>query len=130
MNHYPLIIYHIQSSKKEKQIIDLCKKLGIHTRKLKVSDCNLEVGVLAGIGRAGMSPHEKAPAGYQMPDILIFSGLPDERLDRFLEDYREAGIEPTGLKSIVTPHNVTWTVYELTAELIRERTAILLRGGR
>lgn len=130
MNYFPLIIYHIQSSKKEKQITELCKKMGIRTRKLKDSDCNLEVGVLAGIGRAGTNTHEKAPDGYRMPDILIFSGLPDESLDRFLADYKAAGIEPIGLKSVVTPHNVTWTVYELAAELIRERTSILLRGGK
>lgn len=130
MNYFPLIIYHIQSSKKEKQIIELCKKMGIRTRKLKASDCNLEIGILAGIVRSGTGTHEKAPAGYQMPDMLIFSGLSDEWLDRFLADYRAAGIEPTGLKSVVTPHNVAWTVYELTAELIRERTAILLGGGK
>lgn len=128
MNHSFLIIYHISNHKKEKQIVNLCRKLGIRTRGLKPSDCNVEVGVLAGVGRMSMKTHEKAPAGYQLPDILIFSGLPDAALDTFLAEYKECGIEPTGLKSVVTPHNLTWTVYELASELVRERAAILLRG--
>lgn len=128
MDNLSLVIYHIQNHKKEKQIINLCRKLGIRTRALKAADCNLEVGALAGIGRAGINTHEKAPAGYLLPDVLIFSGLPDEMLDTFLAEYKKAGIEPTGLKSVVTPHNRTWTVYELVAELLRERTAILLGG--
>lgn len=130
MIHSTLVIYHIQNRKKEKQLTDLCRRLGIRTRALKASDYNMEVGVLAGIHKAGMSAHEKAPEGYQLPDILIFSGLSDAVLDTFLAEYKKAGIEPTGLKSVVTPHNLTWTVYELTAELIRERTAMLLGGGK
>lgn len=130
MSNLSLILYHIQNRKKEKQITNLCKRLDIRTRALKPSDCNVEVGVLAGIGRSGIHTHEKAPAGYLLPDILIFSGLPDETLDTFLAEYKKAGIEPTGLKSVVTPHNRTWTVYELAAELVKERTAILLGGGR
>lgn len=126
----PLVIYHIQNRKKEKQLTNLCRKLGIRTRVLKASDCNVQVGVLAGIHRAGTSVHEKAPDGYQLPDILIFSGVSDALLDTFLAEYKKEGIEPIGLKSVVTPHNLAWTVYELTAELVRERTAILLGGKK
>lgn len=130
MNTSSLMIYHIKKHKKEKQVTGLCRRLGIRTRALKASDGNLEVGMLAGIGRAGSGVHQKAPMDWQLPDILIFSGFPDELLDTFLSEYKKSGIEPTGLKSVVTPHNLTWTVYELAAELVRERTAMLLGGGQ
>lgn len=128
MDHLPLVLYYLKNRKKEKQLTALCRKLGIRTRALKSSDSNTEVGVLAGVHRTGMRVHEKAPSDGQLPDILIFSGLPDEMLDTFLTEYKKAGIEPTGLKSVVTPHNLTWTVRELAEELVRERTAMLLGG--
>lgn len=126
MINLPLVLCHIRDSRKEKQIADLCGRLGFRVRALKAAQANTEVGVLAGVSRANMKEHEKAPALYQLPDLLIFSGLPDEGLDLFLAEYKKAGIEPTGLKAVVTPHNLTWTVYELAAELVKERTAMLL----
>jgi len=129
MINSPLILYYIRDPKKERQITKLCKGLGFRIRALKTSDANVEIGVLAGISRAGTKKHEKAPALYQLSDFLVFSGVPDEALDRFLAEYKKAGIEPTGLKSVVTPHNLTWTVYELAAELVKERMSMLLGGA-
>lgn len=133
MIHSPVVLYFIADSRKEKQITKLCRKLGIRLKGLKPEDSNTEIGALAGITRtdAGSAPvrsHASAPVGYVLPELLIFSGLSDESLDVFLAEYKKAGIEPVGLKAIVTPHNLTWTVYELTAELVRERTAMLLGG--
>lgn len=129
MMNSSLVLYYIRDPKKGKQITKLCKGLRFRVRALKAGDANVEVGVLAGISRMNTKAHEKAPALYQLPDMLIFSGMPDQELDRFLAEYKEAGIEPTGLKSVVTPHNLTWTVYELAAELVKERTAMLLGGA-
>ena len=123
-----LVLYYMRDPSKEKAIQKLCRQLGLRTRELKNSDANLEVGVLAGISRMSVKSHEKAPVLYQIPDMLIFSGVSDAALDRFLAEYRREGIEPTGLKSVVTPHNLSWTVYELVAELIRERMSIMQRG--
>jgi hypothetical protein len=124
------VLYRIDDKKKEKELLLLCRKLGFQTRALKISDAGKEIGVLAGINRINGKSHEKVPESYQMPEILIFSGVPNTELDRFLAEYKKAGIEQVGLKAIVTPHNLLWTVCELTAEIVRERTAILMGGGR
>jgi hypothetical protein len=130
MSQKMCIFYQIGDKKKEKDFLVLCRKLGFTVKALKQSDAGKEIGVLAGINRSNGKLHEKVPESYQMPELLIFSGVPNTELDRFLEAYKQAGIEAVGLKAIVTPHNLSWTIYELTAELVRERTAILMGGGR
>jgi hypothetical protein len=130
MSQKTCILYQIGDRKKEKDFLALCRKLGFSTKTLKQSDIGKEIGVLTEINRKNGKLHEKVPESYRMPELLIFSGIPNTELDRFLEAYKQAGIEPVGLKAIVTPHNLSWTIYELTAELVRERTAILMGGGR
>lgn len=61
-----------------------------------------------------------------MPELLIFSGLADGKLDEFLAEYRKKGIEPVSLKAVITAHNISWTVYQLVSELVKERAAILM----
>lgn len=41
-------------------------------------------------------------------------------LDMFLKRYKDMGIEPVKLKAVVTATNISWNVYELVTELIRE----------
>lgn len=127
VNDTKLVMYYMKDSKKEEQLIQLCKQLGINTRKIKENDMNVSISTLAGIsGVPAMVQTEKAPQNYEMPELLIFAGMTDEKLDEFLAEYRKQGIEAVSLKAMITPHNISWTVYQLTAELIRERTAILM----
>ncbi len=128
MNYLPLVMLRVEDQKKEQQIIQLCQRLGCRTKRLEDKDADTAVSVLAGINKAaaGSRPAEKAPAGYRLPELLIFSGFPEERLDEFLAEYKKAEIAPVGLKAVVTLHNLGWSVYQLAAELYRERMAILL----
>lgn len=68
------------------------------------------------------------PALYTLPDCIIFAGVADKVMDDFLARYKSNGIEPTGLKAVVTIHNMNWSLYELLEELKKERTAIYMRG--
>lgn len=126
-----LVMYHTKDSKKEKQLTELCKQLGFHTRKIKVSDANVRLSTLAGLLGTLVSPQdEKAPKDYQMPELLIFSGLAEEKLDKFLAEYKKSGLPPISLKAVITPYNIGWTVYQLTTELVREQTAIMLERNK
>ena len=128
-----LIMYKINETSKEKQVVNLCRKLGLKTRKLKDSDAKITVGTLTGNGKINASPdnqmlntaHQNVPTGYSLPELIIFSGLKDNKLDEFLAEYKKMGIAPIGLKAVVTIHNVNWTMYELAEELIRERISIM-----
>ncbi len=119
------VMFYTQNMRKEKQILELCRNLSIRTRKLKQADINVTVGTLSGNGMIKNQDNKKAPTDYKMPELIIFSGLTEEKLDEFLAEYKNAGIETIGLKAVVTVHNASWSIYELTEELIRERTSML-----
>ncbi len=128
-----LIMYKINEPSKEKQVVNLCRKLGLKTRKLKDSDAKITVGTLTGNSKINASPNsqmlntanQNVPTGYSLPELIIFSGLKDNKLDEFLAEYKKMGIAPIGLKAVVTIHNVNWTMYELAEELVRERISII-----
>lgn len=121
-----LLMYYTKDIKKSGQIADLCKRLQIYTRKLNPSDVNMEMGKLAGIKiNVGNTEQKKAPENYDMPDVMIFSGISDGVLDEFLDAYRQDKISTTPLKAVLTPYNISWTLYELITELQRERMAVM-----
>ncbi|MCU6752781.1 DUF3783 domain-containing protein [Bovifimicola ammoniilytica] len=128
-----LIMYKINETSKEKQVVNLCRKLGLKTRKLKDSDAKITVGTLTGNSKINASPdnqmlntaNQNVPMGYSLPELIVFSGLKDNKLDEFLAEYKKIGISPIGLKAVVTIHNVNWTMYELAEELVRERISIM-----
>lgn len=126
MNYKALVIYHIKDQKKEKKFIELCKRLQLYTRKIKPHDVNSSVGTLAGFPGMTAKKEKKAPAGYELPELLVFSGMSDKKLDEFLAEYRREGIDTINLKAIVTAENISWSLYELTGELVKERTSILM----
>ena len=66
------------------------------------------------------------PADYKQPEVMVFSGITDTQLDMFLHGYKMGGISPIYLKAILTPYNYTWSLYQLTQELIREHTAMMM----
>lgn len=124
--NHKLIMYYTEDEKKSNQIAGLCKRLGIRTRKIKPSDINLGMGSLAGI-KTGVVKKEKnrAPIGYDIPEVIVFSGISDKNLDIFLQEYKKEKITQVALKAILTPYNISWTLYELIAELQRERMEML-----
>ena len=56
-----------------------------------------------------------------MDEMIIMSGLSDDRLQTLLQTLREAGAAPIRLKAVVTDHNRDWRLIDLIRELHRER---------
>ncbi|MFQ9514970.1 MAG: DUF3783 domain-containing protein [Eubacterium sp.] len=126
INNTKLIIHNIENQSKEKQLIDLCRRLGYQTRKIKPGDTDSCLGTIVGIRVPDLiSKKDKAPDGYKLPELIIFSGISDGELDEFLAEYRNSGIPSVALKAVVTQHNISWSVYELAKELQRERIAMM-----
>lgn len=117
------ILYYVQDEKKRIQMEVLGMSVSIATKQLKPSDLNTQVGVLVGlknIAPPDWSREEKTPVIFCMPEIIIFSGITDKKLDEFLASYRQLGLAPTKLKAVVTPQNINWTLYHLIRELSAE----------
>lgn len=121
----PHVFYHIPDPQKAQQIIELCRSLQFTAKPIRSNDAGKTVGMLTGIPGASAKT-EKLPAGYVLPELLIFRDLGDTALDLFLAAYRKSGIQPVALKAVVTQHNTDWTLYALIEELQQERAAMLL----
>lgn len=132
------VLLYVKDAKTKKQVLGLCREMGLSVKWLQKGDLCTMVGELAQIeaslrkGRewpageiigenalSGKMPGEAQGSG--MPDVMVFSGLSGEKLDAFLEGYREAGIAPIGLKAVVTPYNIGWSLSRLIHELTKEQ---------
>jgi hypothetical protein len=125
-----LIMYHVHDENKKIQLEVLALSLSIPTRELKAADLNEQVGTLAGIknmaskGGTPLLETEKIPALFSMPEVIIFSGVPNAKLDEFLYSYKNVGLTPTKLKAVVTPKNASWSLYKLIMEISQEAVRI------
>jgi hypothetical protein len=116
-----LIMYHVNDENKKIQLEVLCLGLSIPAKELKTSDLNVQIGNLAGIKPVKpLEKTDKIPALFSMPEVIIFSGVPNAKLDEFLYSYKKVGLTPTRLKAVVTPKNVNWTLYQLINEISQE----------
>ena len=122
-----LVLYHVEDAAKEKQISALCRELHLTARRLTNADRDRAVAALC--GEKVNANVQKAPAGYKLPEVLIFSGFAGEMLDVFLAAYKKAGIAPIPLKAVHTEHNNKWSLYALCEELRREHVAVRPGGA-
>ena len=119
-----MILYYVQDEKKKIQMEVLGMSMSIATKSLKPADLNTQVGELVGMKgftASETAQAERAPAIFCMPELLIFSGVSNKKLDEFLLSYRNVGLSPTKLKAVTTPKNIHWTLYQLIRELSAER---------
>ena len=84
-----LVLYHVEDAAKEKQLSALCRELHLTVRRLTNADRDRAVATLC--GEKVNANVQKAPAGYKLPEVLIFSGFAGEMLDVFLAAYKKAG---------------------------------------
>ena len=103
-----LVLYHVEDAAKEKQLSALCRELHLTARRLTNADRDRAVATLC--GEKVNANVQKAPAGYKLPEVLIFSGFAGEMLDVFLAAYKKAGIAPIPLKAVHTEHNDKWSL--------------------
>jgi len=120
-----LILLYTTNKEKAEAIEKLCQGLSFQFRRLTPADIHCSVAaVVSGDYKFPLGRKAPLPAAYVQPELLIFSGLKDKSLDRFLQQYKKAGLQPIQLKAVVTPFNCNWTIYDLTQQLQREHAAM------
>lgn len=118
---------HIDNKEKRSAIEKLCESLNITVKDLSYSDLNRTVlDIVASVPIVFNNKNinggtvSKVPPLFLMPEVILFNGFNDESLQGFLATYRKAGIEKVALKAVVTPYNITWTLYDLIEHLKEE----------
>lgn len=113
-----ILLFHVEQDKAGK-IESICRKLNIHTSRIKPFLYSQKLGYLAGI-----SGFYRGNTVYTGPDfsseMMVFSGINSDMLDRFLKEYKRASIPPIGLKAVLTTHNIFWSAEDLYKELFKE----------
>ena len=124
------IYYNVLSEEKKGGLSQICQRLGIELVPIG-SDC-LNIRLIDLIARrfgelnSKMGNKEKAngavqaPLLYNLPEFIIFNGFDDSSLEEFLTAYKFTGLPRVQLKAVVTPYNITWTLYELLEHLKEE----------
>ena len=114
-----MILMHIDSGNKAAAVCRVAGQIGETVKPIGYKELNRTLLSLH-TGKA-VTKEIKLPPLYQMPELLVFIGMPEARLDQFLDAYKSAGIEPVALKAVATLHNSNWTVFELIEALKAER---------
>ncbi len=134
------ILLYTTDQNKKRQITALLQELKIALKEITYADLKkpLATVVLPASGNGGKtdiavpalpgaSGTVTIPPMYVQPELLIMHGFSSDRMDEFLAAYKKRGIAPISLKAVVTPRNLTWSVYDLTQELSREHEAFTKR---
>lgn len=121
-NGKKVLLFHVEKEKKE-QIKSLCRELNIEVKEIDPSKYAETLGFLAEI-KGIASNGKKYLKNDFSKGMLVFSGIHEELLDVFLQKYKEAKIDPIGLKAILTPINVFWNAQQLYEELEKEHEAM------
>ena len=101
-----------------KALVDrICAEEDIAAERLKGSDADRTVASICKLPLKDKGSHKTAPPMYMLPEMLLFYGMDEEALDRFLEAYRAGGLEKIKRKAVITPTNLGWTLYELAEQL-------------
>lgn len=118
------IFLHCEDAEKRRKIDILARGLKIRTKYVFAKDLKRTVGAVTGFTKDART-NVVIPADYQMPEIMVFSGLSPGKLDLFLKACRQAEIESIPLKAMVTKMNVNWSFYHLIEELKKEHERMM-----
>ena len=81
-----ILLSYVKDREKEEQLQKLCKRLNIANIRIGQQDMEKELGELCGIYMGAKGIHAPAPLLYQMPELLVFSGIPEGMLDLILPE--------------------------------------------
>ena len=123
-----VLYIHTENIKKRSAIEKLCENLEIKVKEIGYSDLYRTVlDIVASVPimfnnmtNINGGTVSKVPPLFLMPEVILFNGFNDESLQSFLAAYRKSGIEKVALKAVVTPYNITWTLYDLIEHLKEE----------
>lgn len=116
-----MIIMHTRDQEKEAGIRQIAEEIG--EKVLMIGGRELDRTLIGLCTGREQRKETKLPPLYQMPELIVFARMQDEKLNQFLAKYKATGLPPVALKAITTKYNGSWTIYELIVALQEEMKA-------
>ena len=127
MNDKNILLY-TKDIEKKRAIEKITKTIDLKFGELKANQANDLISSIVGLPTFTAfgtmeETNKKAPALWSMPELVLFFGVPDAKLDKFLAEFKKTNLERIKLKAIVTPTNLNWSLYYLIEHLKEEAKA-------
>jgi hypothetical protein len=114
-----ILMFSLKGEKK-KAVAALTRELGFEPVICLRGQLSERLAVIA--GNTLIPPTGRQYFGEGLPsEMLVFSGLTDSELDKFLKLFKERQLPQIEHKAVITPTNSMWTPVELFEELEKER---------
>ena len=115
---------YLEYEQKKKELEQLAKSAGYDFVPVTAMQTGQKIGYLAGVSGYRETPLPVLSLPPRIgEDMLLFAQATADTIDPALELLKKNRIS-IGLKAIVTPYNVGWTLSELYQELVKEREKI------
>lgn len=116
----PTVLLYSVPPDLHRKIADICLKLGLECKKIARARFWQPIACHAGIQAAVGTCRGHEEEDFASP-MLVFAGLSDAMLDRFLLACRTSELPEIPYRAVVTKYNIGWSARELYEELVRER---------
>ena len=113
-----ILIFNLSDEKKAAlQVIG--RDMKIQLLEVRPVDYEQQLGYLAGV--TGFQKNGRSVMTSAFPlEMLVFSGFSSDRMDQFLDKYKQTGLPAIRLKAMITPSNIFWTPKKLFGEILQE----------
>lgn len=118
-----VLLYNFTDSERHRRIQRYLAKSGVSVRRVQTPEFLHPIGYLFEMQGFFPCPQFNLGGNFQ-EEMLIMKDFSSERMDRFLEFFREQKLEPLNLKAVLTPVTQHWNSLKLHEELMRERQAL------
>lgn len=117
-----LLLFNTSDSLKQ-AIENLFFSQEVIVKQITKKQFGLSLGVLAGIIKS-QGENVLSVGKFFSDEMFLFVSFDQKSLSDFLTKYRNSGLLKVNLKAGLTPNNVTWSVYMLHEELMKEYIAM------
>lgn len=114
-----VLLINFQDEKQLRDLKMILFTLKIRMKKVEKKSYLQQIGCLV-----GLKDMEEAAECYEgeelQKEMMVFAGIPNQKLDQILSMMRKNGVKRVDYKAILTETNKTWTVLKLYEEISKE----------
>ena len=115
------ILFYSDSGSRQEEIRKICQKYNLELRIILREE--LGCTLLSLYNASKVSCSYRVPVFFTQPEVLVFAGFREDRLDEFLKIFARESTKAIPHKAVMTMYNAEWTVLKLTEELKKEAKA-------